>query len=239
MYRNKKVIVTICARGGSKGIPNKNIVSVLGKPLIWYTIDYAKSIPWVDRVVVSTDSREIAGLAIKYGAQAPFLRPKKLASNTAAKVPVILHGIKTSEKYWREKYDINIDLAVTSPIRLKSDIENCLKLLLEPRTNTVLSGYLSTHNPYFSMVEIDRKGYIHLSKVNNKRVIIRRQDAPKVFVLNGSIYAAWVKNLSAQKTYFTTQTRLYIMPQERSFDLDTKIDFEFLEFYMQRNKHTL
>lgn len=237
MYHTHKVIVTICARGESKSLRDKNIRPLMGMPLICHTIDFVKQIKWVDRIVVSTDSIKIRDLALKSGIETPFLRPKHLASDTAAKVPAILHGIKTAEKYWSEKYDISIDLAVTSPLRIKADIENCVKLLIRPRTSTVLSGYLSPHNPYFSMVEVNSHGYIQLSK-QGKRTIIRRQDAPEVFVLNGSVYAAWVKKLKKDKTYFTNQTRLYVMPQERSIDIDTKTDFEFLEFYMQRNKHT-
>ncbi len=235
MYQRYKTIVTICARDGSKGLPNKNVLLLAGKPLIWHTINFAKKIKWVDRIVVSTDSPKIRELAVKFGVSAPFLRPKRLASDIAAKLPAILHAVGYAQNLWKEKYDITIDLAVTSPIRIQSDVENSVKLLLNPKTSTVVSGYAATENPYFSMVEMNRNGYVSLSKQIGYP-LERRQDAPAVYTLNGSIYSAWTSSLFKDKTYFGKQTRIYLMPRERSFDLDSKLDFKFLEFYLKQKR---
>ncbi len=234
MYQGHKIILTVCARGGSKGVPGKNIQPLLGKPLIGYTLEQAKKLPWVDRIAVSTDDPKIKQVAENYGIEVPFMRPKILATDSAAKVPTIIHAIQSTEKYWQEKYDIDIDLDVTCPLRTLADIENCLKLLLEPGTKVVFSVFNSPRNPYFNMVEPDRKGYLHLSKKLLKP-IVRRQDAPRVYGMNSSIWAAWVKDLCLEKTYFTNQTRGYLMPDERSIDIDRPIDFDFVEFMLKKN----
>lgn len=239
MYKGNKVIITVCARGRSKSLPNKNILPLLGKPLIWHTLNFAQQVKWVDRIIVSTDDPEIRDLALKFGVPAPFLRPKELASDTVGKAPAILHAIDYAQTAWKEIYDISIDLAITSPIRTQDDINNSIELLLKPKTTMVLSGYSAQENPYFNMVEINSNGFIRLSK-KTERPIERRQDTPPVYTLNGNIYTAWTKSLFKSKSYLTSQTRLYIMPRDRSFDLDNEIDFKFLEFFLSHqdnNQH--
>ncbi len=235
MYKGKKIIVTICARSGSKGIPKKNVRLVLGKPLISYTINQAKKLSWVDRIVISTDDINIKRLSEKLGVSVPFLRPKYLATDNTGKVPVIIHSVVKSQKLWKEKYDINIDLAVTSPLRTNADIQKSLDLLFIKKTKTVLSGYLSNNNPYFNMVEMNLQNNVILSKRNGKE-LLRRQDAPPVYSLNGSIYIAWTRSFLKGKTYFTNRTRIYVMPKEQSIDLDTEMDLKFLEFYLKSKK---
>lgn len=236
MYRGFKVILTICARSGSKGIPGKNLRNLLGKPLIGYTIEQAKKLPWVDQIVISTDSLRIKSIAQKYKIPVPFLRPKSLAGDNSPKISAILHAINKAEKYRKEQYDISIDLDVTSPLRTPEDINNCIKLLVDtPKTKVVFSVFSANRNPYFNMVEQNRNKYVSLCKKISKPVI-RRQDAPKVYSLNASIYAAWVKILKKEKTYFTNQTRIYVMPEERSVDIDRLFDFEIVKLLM-KNKH--
>lgn len=237
MYLNNKVILTICARKGSKGIPGKNSRLLLGIPLVAFTLEQAKKLPWVDRIIVSTDDPEVKSIAEKYGISVPFLRPKYLSKDKVAKIPVILHAIKMAKKLWKETYDIIIDLEVTSPLRNIRDINKCLDVLLNNlKTKTVFSVFPAVKNPYFNMVEIDKNAYAHISKKLN-RPIIRRQDAPKVYSINGCIYVSWIKDLEREKTYFTKQTRIYVMPEERSIDIDKPLDFEFVEFLLMKQKH--
>lgn len=234
MYQGHKIIITICARGGSKGVPKKNIRPLLGKPLLAYTIEQVKALSWVDRIVVSTDDPEIREIATKWGIEVPFLRPKYLATDTAAKIPVIIHAIRKAQSYWHETFDINIDMDVTSPLRKTSDIKNALKLLINtPYTKAVFSVYPASRSPYFNMVEPDKDGYVHLSKML-KNPILRRQDSPIVYAMNASIYVMRVKDLLKEKSYHTNQTRAYLMPEERSIDIDKPLDFEFVEFLMRK-----
>jgi CMP-N,N'-diacetyllegionaminic acid synthase len=233
MYHNLKTIITICARGGSKSVPGKNIKSLAGKPLLAYTIEQAQSLEWVDRIVVSTDDEHIKKVAEEYGVEVPFLRPPELATDTSAKAPAIKHAIETSQSFWHESYDVVVDLDPTSPLRTLDDINASLALLTQPQTLSVFSVSESYKNPYFNMVEPDEKGYVHLSKTPQKP-IFRRQDAPAVYSMNASIYVMRVSDFLKQNSFFTSQTRVHIMPEERSIDIDRPIDFEWVEFLMSK-----
>ncbi|MDD2822977.1 MAG: acylneuraminate cytidylyltransferase family protein [Candidatus Daviesbacteria bacterium] len=233
MYKNKKIVLTICARGGSKGYPGKNIKSIFRKPLLAYSIEQAKALDWVDRIVVSTDDPKIKKVAEKWGVEVPFLRPPELATDTVSKIPVFLHAIQEAEKHWNEKYDIWVDLDVTSPLRFSEDIEQAVRLLFTPETISVITAMESHHNPYYNMLEKDNKGYISLSKKHSQSVV-RRQDAPKVYAMNGSIYVMWCDELVKRKTFFTEKTQLYVMPPERSFDIDNAVDFEIVKLYLKQ-----
>lgn len=235
MYKGKKVILTICARGGSKGLPGKNIKKIFGKPLISYSIEQAKALGWVDRIVVSTDDVKIKKTAEKWGIVVPFMRPPELATDTASKLPVLIHAIHKAEKYWKEKYDIWIDLDVTSPLRFVEDIKEAVDMLFMPDTSSVITAVESHHNPYFNMVEVDNFNYANISKSSSK-LITRRQDAPKVYAMNGSIYVMWRDEFLKRKTFFTEKTQLYIMPPERSFDIDNIVDFEIVKLYLKRRR---
>jgi CMP-N-acetylneuraminic acid synthetase len=233
---NNSVVLTICARGGSKGVPGKNIRPILGKPLIGYTIEQAKALNWIDRIVVSTDSKEIKKIAEDFGLEVPFLRQAELATDTAGKLPAIIHAVLAAEKHWEENYDIVLDLDPTSPLRNLDDINEVLRILAEePGVKSVFSVCETYKNPYFNMVEENKNGYVRLSKKPPKP-ILRRQDAPKVYEMNASIYAMWKKDLLLEKTFFTDRTKVYVMPRERSVDIDNQIDFEFVEFLMKRAK---
>lgn len=236
MYKGKSVVLTICARGGSKGVPGKNIKPILGKPLIGYTIEQAKTLDWIDRIVVSTDNNEIKKVAEDFGLEVPFMRPAKLATDTAGKLPAIIHTVKEAEKQWGESYKIVLDLDPTSPLRNLDDIVGVVNTLTkEPNVKSVFSVCEAYKNPYFNMVEKNKNGYVELSK-KPQRPILRRQDAPKVFEMNASIYAMWKKDLLAEKTFFTDKTKIYLMPRERSCDIDSQIDFDFVEFLMKKDK---
>lgn len=236
MYRNYTVIAVICARGGSKGVPRKNIRLLGGKPLIAYTMEQAKKLSYVDRIVISTDDEEIKSIGKKNGIEVPFLRPKGLATDEVSVIPAIIHAVQTAEDYWKEKYDIVVNLSPTGPLRTVRDIESTLKMLIDtPGTDAVFSVSKSHDNPYFNMVETDDRRYFNISK-KSKKSIARRQDVPEVYAMNGSIYGIWKRVLFAEKSFFTKKTRVYVMPRERSIDIDSNIDFELAEFFMRNQK---
>lgn len=228
-----KVVATICARGGSKGVPGKNVRLLRGKPLIVHTIEVAKRCKLINRIIVSTDDPKIAEIARLNGAEVPFLRPKELASDTAPKLPVIKHAIEYLENQEGYYPDIVVDLDPTSPLRREEDIEACIRMVAEGRADNVFSVTKARRNPYFNIVEI-LDGKVQLVKPL-AQVIVRRQDAPQVYEINASIYA-WKRGaLMNNNTIFLENTMVYLMP-EWAIDIDSEIDFEFVEFIMKRER---
>lgn len=236
MYKSNSIVLTICARGGSKGIPGKNIQPIDGKPLIGYTIEQAKALDWVDRIVVSTDSQDIKRVAEDFGLEVPFLRPAELATDTAGKLPAIIHAVEAAQKHWSQNYDIVLDLDPTSPLRNLDDIGAVVNILTEGSgVKSVFSVCEAYKNPYFNMVEENSDGWAQISK-KPERPIVKRQDAPTVYEMNASIYAMWKKDLFLEKTFFTDRTKVYVMPRARSCDIDSQIDFDFVQFLMKKDK---
>jgi CMP-N,N'-diacetyllegionaminic acid synthase len=217
-------IATICARGGSTGLPRKNIKLLHGKPLIVHTIDQALACPEIDRVFVSTDDQEIADVARNAGAEVPFLRPAELASSTAAKLPVIHHLIEAVELMGIDVTRI-VDLDPTSPLRLISDISSCINLL-GADTDIVITAYVAEKNPYFNMVEIKPDGNIGLVKSQGGGVVARQQ-APVVYAMNASVYV-WHRH-TLQQGLWDGRVKLHVMPRERSIDIDSLLDFRLVE----------
>ncbi len=226
-------LCTICARGGSKGVKNKNIRDLLGKPLIAHTIVQAKKAGIFQGIAVSSDSDEILAAAREWGADYLIKRPDELATDTAAKIPVIQHCVTEVERLTKKKFDTIVDLDATSPLRLPEDIVAAVNLLEENNVSNVITGMPARRSPYFNMVELDENGVAKLSKKLEKPVI-RRQDAPKCYDMNASIYV-WKQNeLISRGTIFNKDTLLYVMPEERSIDIDSPLDFEFVEFLARR-----
>ncbi|MBU0564596.1 MAG: acylneuraminate cytidylyltransferase family protein [Gammaproteobacteria bacterium] len=226
---NGLTIATICARGGSVGVPGKNIKPLLGKPLICHTIEQAMAISEIDRVFVSTDSEEIAEVARMAGAEVPFIRPAELATSRAPKLDVIRHLVQWVVANVGVVSRI-VDLDPTSPLRDQSDIKQCIELL-DKDTDVVITGYEADKNPYFNMVEEKSDGEIRLVKPLSGGVVAR-QAAPKVYSMNASIYC-WHYQ-SFHKGLWDGRTRLHIMPRERSVDVDELIDFEIVEILMRK-----
>lgn len=233
MFKGQKILCTICARGESKGVKNKNIKKLLGKPLIAYSVEQAIESKVCDAVVISTDSEKIMKIAKKYGADVFFKRPAELATDTAPKLPVIRHALLESEKYYNCRFDIIIDLDATSPLRDVEDIVNALKLFIENGYDNLFSVTPARRSPYFNLVELSKDGKVMLSKPS-KEVIVRRQDSPPCFDMNASIYIWKREVLLNNDSIFLNNTGLYIMPPERSFDIDSELDFEIVEFLMKR-----
>lgn len=223
-------IATICARGGSQGVLGKNIKLLGGKPLIAHSIEHALEADRIDRVFVSTDDDEIAQVARDAGAEVPFRRPAELATNIAPKLPVIQHLVS-----WVElnvaPVGVIVDLQPTAPLRRVEDIASCLALLDE-ETDVVITGSEAHKNPYYDMVEVKADGSIGVVKPMEPP-ITRRQAAPKVYNMNGSIYV-WHRR-TLHLGLWDGNVRLHVMPSDCSVDIDEPIDFEFAEFQLQQS----
>ena len=223
-------IITICARGGSVGVPGKNIRNLCGKPLIGWTIEQAFASKTTDQVFVSTDSEDIARVARSYGAQVPFIRPAELATSTAGKLPVIKHLVSWVEAHHGPVSTI-VDLDPTSPLRDTADIQTCFSML-DANTDVVITGYEADKNPYFNMVELKSNGFYERVCLPDQEVLAR-QSAPKVFAMNASIYA-WHRHSLSSSLWSSPKIRLHVMPRERSIDIDHDIDFELVALLMKK-----
>lgn len=223
-------IITICARGGSMGVPGKNIRSLCGKPLIGWTIEQAFASKITDQVFVSTDSEEIAEVARQYGAKVPFVRPAELATSTAGKLPVIQHLVEWVETHHSLVNSI-VDLDPTSPLRDVADIQTCFSMLDE-NADAVITGYEADKNPYFNMVELKSNGFYERVSLPGKEVL-GRQSAPKVFAMNASIYV-WHRASLSSSLWNSSRIKLHVMPRERSIDIDHEIDFDLVALLMKK-----
>jgi CMP-N,N'-diacetyllegionaminic acid synthase len=226
-----RTIATICARGGSKGLPGKNIRPFAGQPLIAHTIAHARGCPAIDAVYVSTDDEQIAAAARAAGANVPYLRPAELASDAAAKLPVIEHLVAYLERQGESIARI-VDLQPTSPLRESSDIAAALQA--RPGAQLVVSVAEAADNPYFTMVEPGADGLVHLCKGNGAA---RRQDVPPVYALNGSIYV-WQRTALAHAAVhglWSVRVAPFVMPRWKSVDIDTLEDFEYAQWLYDRH----
>ncbi|MBF0479339.1 MAG: acylneuraminate cytidylyltransferase family protein [Candidatus Omnitrophica bacterium] len=226
------ILATIAARGGSKGVPQKNIRPLMGKPLIGYTIEQALQCPLINEVIVTTDSVEIAETAKSFGAKVPFLRPAELATDAAGKLPALQHAVQYAIKEMKLNPEYVVDLDPTSPLRLLEDIAGCIALIQKGNCDSVITGYRSNKNPYFNMVEINEAGFAEVSK-NAGSVILGRQSAPIVYAMNASIYVWKTEVLLNQKSIISGKVKLYEMPQDRSIDIDSLVDFKIVELLLK------
>ena len=229
-----KILITICARCNSKGVKNKNIRLLNGRPLIYYTIKQAMDWGKSEHIIVSTDSEEIAEIAKEYGAEVPFIRASDLARDNSAKIPVIRHALGESERIYEKKFEIIIDLDVTSPIRKTSDLDMALELFLEKNPNVLYSVVPANKNPYFNMVEIDKHGKAFISKISD-HPFYRRQDAPKVYNMNASIYI-YDREFIINKENNSPQSDnsiAHIMNEFSGVDIDNELDFKYIEFLIK------
>ncbi len=228
-----KVLCTICARGGSKGVKNKNIKLLRGKPLIAYTIEQAMQSGLFEHIVISTDSDEIATVAVQYGAEVFFKRDPEMASDTAGKLQVIRDAFIRSEKHYQTPFDTLIDLDATAPLRNVDDIINAYRQFLKDDNDNLITAMPSRRSPYFNLVEVDGSGKVALSKQLDGS-IVRRQDAPKSYDMNASIYIWKRDTILNENSLFLEKTGLYVMPEERSIDIDNELDFDFVDFLMKK-----
>jgi N-acylneuraminate cytidylyltransferase/CMP-N,N'-diacetyllegionaminic acid synthase len=233
MDREMRRLCTICARGGSEGVKGKNVRPLLGKPLIVYSIDQALKSGQFDVIAISSDSEEILSIAGNSGVDYLVRRPAELAENTSPKLPVIKHCVREVEHLSAQRYEIVVDLDATSPLRAVSDIVNVIRLLETKNVSNVITGMPAKRSPYFNLVEVNPEGTVQLSKPLSVAVT-RRQDSQKCYDMNASIYA-WKRDvLFESPTIFNHDTLLYDMPEERSIDIDSELDFEIVELIMRK-----
>ena len=233
------ILITLCARGGSKGIPGKNIKLIAGKSLIAYSIDLTNKLKakWNAKVGLSTDDSEIKSVAAVHGLFTNYVRPDYLATDVAGKLDTIKDLLFYEESLVDYKYDFVLDLDITSPLRTLEDVEKALELMIgNSEAQTLFSVNNAARNPYFNMVEENANGFYSLVKTNPNGSLMTRQSAPKVYDLNASFY--WYRRsffYSDFKTALTNKSLIYAMDHV-CFDLDHPIDFLFMEYLLQNNK---
>ena len=232
-----KRLCTICARGGSKGVPGKNIRPLAGRPLIAHSIDQARDSGLFEMVAVSSDSPQILEAAAAAGADLIIERPAEMATDTAGKLPAIRHAWATTEARSGRSFDTLVDLDCTSPLRLPADIAGAVALLEESGAHNVVTAAPAHRSPYFNLIERDQNGVVHLSK-SLPKAVLRRQDAPPCFDMNASIYVWTREPFLTTPFVFDDTTRLFVMPRERSLDIDDEVDFAIVELLWQRRKTT-
>lgn len=226
------ILATICCRGGSKGVPSKNIRLLNGVPLIGHTILQANKCSNIEDLIISTDSAEIAKIAQSYGAEVPFLRPDNLASDTASKWPVFIHALEHYEKITGKTVDYLVDLDVTVPLKTSEDIDAAITLAKSrPDVDVVITGYEPERNPYFNMMEINEEGYAEIVKKSDKP-IVRRQDAPVVYSLSPAAYVIKRSALYGYEHWSKAKCLISPMPRNRAIDIDSEFDFQLVEFIL-------
>jgi CMP-N,N'-diacetyllegionaminic acid synthase len=231
-----KILITLCARGGSKGIPGKNIRQIAGKPLISYSINHAKEFSKIyeSDISLSTESKEIRSIAEGFELYTKYSRPEILATDTAGKIETILHLLEYEEKTRGFRYDYVLDLDISSPFRCLDDLINAFKQILSDKNAlNIFSVNKANRNPYFNMVEQQPNGYYSLVK---KGDFLTRQSTPKVFEMNASFYI--FRRSFFDNTYTTTisdRSLIYEVPHI-CFDLDHQMDFDFMEFLINSNR---
>ncbi len=221
----KKILGIITARGGSKGIPGKNIKELLGKPLIAWTIERALECKYLERTIVSTDDDEIAEISKKYGAEVPFKRPDHLADDSAPTWPVLQHALKFVEDDLKRSFDAIVLLQPTSPLREKEDIDGCVETFLNNDCEAVMSVCESLDNPYFNIMEINQNGFLEKCKKASP-IPTRRQDAPPVFISNGAVYVFDRAAIWKEKQADVEKILPFLMSREKSLDIDDEADWE-------------
>lgn len=230
------VLCTICARGGSKGVPGKNIRTLAGLPLIAHTIHQARDSGCFKAIAVSSDSTDMLSVAREHGADYMIERPSELASDTAGKVGAIRHCQEQVELQSGNDFSTYVDLDATAPLRLVEDIREAIAILQRANCSSVISGSEARRSPYFNLVEAKVDGTVGLSK-SDGQTYVRRQDVPACYDMNASIYVWNAEAFRQEPAVFYPDTRLLVMPEFRSVDVDHEIDFQFVELILEKKLH--
>jgi CMP-N,N'-diacetyllegionaminic acid synthase len=228
MIEGRKVLGIIPARGGSKGVPGKNIRLVAGKPLIALSIEQACNSAYIDRTVVSSDDDEIISIARQWGGDVPFVRPAELAADETPGMAPVLHALDQILGY-----DYVVLLQPTSPLRLAEDIDGCIRHCVSSNSPACVTVALATESPYW-MFTVDPQSRLK-SLLGLTSLGPRRQDLPEVYSINGAVYVARIDWLRQTGTFISEETTGYVMPRERSIDLDSELDFKHLEMHYSEN----
>lgn len=229
---NPYVVAAVFARGGSKGIPRKNTKLLAGKPLLAYSIEVGLASRLVDRVIVSTDDREIADIALLYGAEVPFIRPSELAQDDSPEWLAWRHAIQALESDAQApRIDVLVSLPPTAPLRSVCDVDACIRRLLESRCDAVIVVTPAERNPYFNMVVMETDK-VRLA-IQGERPYVRRQDAPPVYDVTTVAYAARPEFVMRAGSLFEGDVRAVVVPPERAVDIDAELDLKFAEFLLK------
>ena len=229
------VVGVVFARGGSKGIPRKNLRLLSGMPLIAYAINTALASNLIDRVVVSTDDREIAAVAQEYGAEIPFMRPAELAQDDSPEWLAWQHAIRELKLVgFGPKTNIFVCIPPTSPLRAVENVDACIQELLETDADLVITVKPADRNPYFNMVMLDAEGCARLVIPANKE-FHHRQTAPQVYDMTTEVYEARPEFVLQANSMFEGKVRAVVVPSEQAVDIDSELDFKFAEFLLSRS----
>lgn len=233
MYSSKTFLAIIPARGGSKRLPNKNILDLAGKPLISWSIDAAIKSKYIDKTIVTTDSDEIIEVALKHGAEVPFKRPNHLSSDTAIKEDVIKHTIEYYQNKKQEKFDCLIYLQPTSPLRNERHIDEAIEYMFEKRADAIVSVCKLEHPVQWSgLLPEDRE---MSNFINSQDIKTRSQDFPTYYRLNGAIFICETdKFMKSGSVFLKENIYAYVMPQNVSIDIDTETDFMFTKIILEQ-----
>ncbi len=228
-----KAVAFIFARGGSKGLPGKNIRPLAGKPLIAWSIDCAREVQRIDRIIVSTDSQEIADVAREYGAEVPFMRPEQLALDNSPEWLAWRHALnylQTIEGYLPE---VMVSIPTTAPLRSPTDINNCLDEYEKGDADMVVTVTEAHRSPYFNMVKKNPDGSVGLV-IHPQSALMRRQDAPAVYDMTTVAYVVQPEFVMTHQSHFEGRVRAVHVPLERAIDIDTLFDFKMAEFFLSQ-----
>lgn len=234
MINTKTVLAVLLARGDSKGIPNKNIKNLAGKPLIAWSIEAAKKSRFIDRIIVSTDSEKIATVSRKYGAETPFVRPKRLATDKAKADEALAHALKWLNKHGDKNYDLFILLQPTSPLRTTKHIDSALEKFINSPALTLISVKQAEKSPYW-MRYIDKNGF--LKNFFKKKPEANRQDDLFPYVPNGAIYIGKIERFLKTKNLYENCLP-YIMNRTDSYDIDEPIDLKIAELILNSRRNS-
>lgn len=223
MIEDKTVLAIIPARGGSKGVPRKNIREVAGKPLIAWTIEEAIKSKYIDRLILSSDDPEIMDVARHWGCEVPFARPAELSLDETPGIEPVIHAIQSLPGY-----DYVVLLQPTSPLRSVEDIDGCIELCVTRQASSCVSVTEPDKSPYW-MFTADGDGMMH-SLFERAGIISRRQDLPKVYALNGAVYVSKIEWLVVSRSFIDKKMVVFLMPKERSLDIDEEIDLRIFEY---------
>ena len=222
----QRILAIIPARGGSKGVPRKNIKNLAGKPLIAWTIEEAKKSKFITRLILSTEDEEIIKVAKQFDCEVPFIRPLDLAQDGTPGIDPVLHAIEQCPGY-----DYVILLQPTSPLRTVEDIDGCIEIAIEHHTKFCVSVTEPEYSPFWTYTI--ENGYLN-PLIKQDKITPIRQDLPKTFKLNGAVYVAKVSAILQEKSFINSDTKAYIMPTNRSMDIDTELDFEICESILRK-----
>lgn len=232
---DNEIVALICARGGSKGLLNKNIKAFAGKPLIAWAIEHAFAVPRINRIIVSTDSGAIAEVAQEYGAEVPFIRPKELARDDSPEWLVWRHALGFLRDLDPTQPDVMVSVPCTAPLRLPVDIENCLDEYAKGDADIIITVTDAHRSPYFNMVKKEPNDTVNLVIPPEGR-ICRRQDVPIVYDVTTVAYIARPEFVMNHDSFFQGRVKAVYVPKERAMDIDTPLDFEIAEFLMHKRQ---